>query len=146
MRWLAGLAFVAVVAAAACEGQPGALGGCGGSPSGASAACSHGPTAAPGGLSQDAAIAAARQVAPPASDDATVVWASIESDPFAAPGADERPLVWEVRLEAAFAASPCPAGFLDATPTPSDPACLDADSGLVAVLDYRSGELLGWVH
>ena len=140
------LVFVAVVAAAACTGQPGSLGGCGGSVAGASAACSHGPTAAPGGLSQDAAIAAARRVAPSASGDITVVWASIETDPFDASGTAERPLVWEVRLEAAFAASPCPSGFLEVGATPSDPACVDQESGLVAVLDYRSGSLLGWTH
>jgi hypothetical protein len=74
------------------------------------------------------------------------VWAAIGHSPFGAQAVDEGPLVWEVRLQAGFGASPCPSGFLEVFPTPSDPACLDQDSGLVAVLDYYSGSLLGWTH
>jgi len=132
---------VAVVGAAACTDQPLLLGGCGGSAAGAGPACTHGPTAAAGGLSRDAAIASARRVAPPANGDPKVIWASIEPDPFSTQGTSERPLVWEVRLEGAFAASPCPSGLLEFLPTPSDAACVDQESGLIAVLDYDSGAL-----
>jgi hypothetical protein len=146
MKWIMGLALAAAVGAAACTTQSGVPNGCGGFAAGASPACTHGPTAAPGGLSQAAAIAAARRVAPLASGDPAVIWASIEHSPFAANGTGERTLVWEVRLQAAFAASACPSGFLEVFPTPSDPACLDQESGLIAVLDYYSGTLLGWTH
>lgn len=135
---------MAAVGLAACTGPP-FVGGCGGAPFGA-AACTHGPTGAPGGLSKAAAIAAARRAAPSATGTTRVVWAAIEHDPYAPADSLGGPWVWEVRIEAAFAASPCPSGFLDRVATPSDPACLDAESGLIAVLDYDSGALLGWVH
>jgi hypothetical protein len=45
-----------------------------------------------------------------------------------------------------LAASPCPSGWLDRVPTVSDPTCLDAEGGIDVVLDYYSGELLGWIH
>jgi hypothetical protein len=146
MKWIVELALVAAVGAAACTAEPGAPNGCGGPVAGAVPACSHIPTAPPGGLSQDAAIAAARRVAPQASGDPTVIWAATDHSPFAVQSAGEQPWVWEVRLQGAFAASPCPSGFLEIPPTPSDPACLDQESGLIAVLDYYSGALLGWAH
>jgi len=31
-------------------------------------------------------------------------------------------------------------------PSPSDSACLDRDGGINVVLDYFSGDLLGWIH
>lgn len=153
----AAVAFVIAVAFSGCAvssgpGQaspPGveASSECGAGPAGASAACgTHGPTGAPGGLSRDAAVAAARRLAPSSARQPTVVWASIESDPFARSGATSRPLVWEVRLEGPFAASPCPSGFLDRYPSPSDPACLDSESGLIVVIDYFTGQLVGWLH
>ena len=145
-NWFVGLALFVVVATTACVVPPGAPNGCGGPVDGAVPACSHIPTAPPNGLSQDAAIVTARKVAPKASGDLTVVWAATsERSPFAAPNAGDS-WVWEVRLQGSFAASPCPSGFLEVFPTPSDPACLDQDSGLVAVLDYYSGALLGWMH
>ena len=113
----------------------------------AQAPSTHGPTAAPGGISQDAAITKAREVAPSSGPSTTVVRASIESDPFAPRGtAPPGPLVWIVRLQGGLAASPCPSGFLDKMPLPSDSACLDRDGGIDVVLDYFSGELLGWIH
>lgn len=142
---VAAFGLVAAVGLAACTGPP-FVGGCGGMPLGGAPACTHGPTGAPGGLSQEAAIAAARRVAPSATGTTKVVWAAIEHDPYAPADSLGGPWVWEVRMEAAFAASPCPSGFLDQVPTASDPACLDAESGLVAVLDYDSGALLGWMH
>ena len=106
----------------------------------------HGPTAMPGGLSQDAAAARALHLAPASSSTPTVVWASIESDPFVPQGSVPGRLVWIVRLEGGLAASPCPSGFLDRAATASDPACLDAAGGADVVLDYFTGNLLGWVH
>jgi hypothetical protein len=147
MKWFVGLALMVAIGASACATAPGVANGCGRAIEGAVPACSHISTAPSGGLSKDAAIAAAHTVAPKASSDPTVIWAAaVERSPFAAPNASEDSWVWEVRLQGAFAASPCPSGFLDAFPTPSDPACLDQDSGLVAVLDYYSGAMLGWTH
>lgn len=111
------------------------------------AACSHGPTAAPGGLSQVDAVAKARALAPGISSSTSVQWAAIESDPFGPHGTTPPgPLVWEVRLQGDIAESPCPAGFLAHIPTSTDPPCLDSDSGVIAVLDYFTGKLLGWLH
>ena len=104
------------------------------------------PSGPPGGLSRDAAIAAAQRLAPPAGAKPTVVWSSIEQDPFASPGTSEARLVWEVRLQGSFAASQCPSAFLERLPSLADNACLDGDSGLVVVLDYFSGALVGWTH
>ena len=100
----------------------------------------------PGGLSRDAAIAAAQRLAPPAGAEPEVVWASIEQDPFASPGTSDASLVWEVRLQGSFASSPCLPGLLDRPPSLADKACLDGYSGLVVVLDYFSGALIGWTH
>ena len=121
--------------------------GCGGSgPFGASAACATQPmTGAPGGLSRDAAIAAAIRLAPQAVEQPAVIWASIANDPFTRPQPNNRP-VWQVRLEGPFAAYACASGFLEKLPTVADPACLDNNSGLIVVLDYFSGALVGWLH
>jgi hypothetical protein len=113
----------------------------------AQAPSTHGPTAAPGGMPQDAAITRAHELAPSAGPSTRVVWASIESDPFAPRGsAPPGPLVWIVRLEGGMTASPCPSGFLDRPASTSDKACLDGDGGIDVVLDYFSGELRGWIH
>ena len=107
-------------------------------------ACATYPVSSPpGGLSRDAAIAAAKAVAPPAGSAPLVVWAMIGEDPFASPGSSAR-LVWEVRLQGSFAASPCASGFLERPASLADPACLDYDSGLVVVIDYFTGALVGW--
>jgi hypothetical protein len=107
----------------------------------------HGPTAAPGGLSKDAAITLALREAPASSPAPTVVWASIESNPFYPRGNNPTgPLVWIVRLQGGLSASPCPSGSLDRLPSASDAVCLDQDGGVDVVLDYFSGDLLGWIH
>jgi len=111
-----------------------------------SSCCTYPPTGAPGGLTQDGAIAAARRFAPSASTAPTVVWAAIAEDPFAAPGSSVRGLVWEVRLQGSFGVPACPSGFLDAPPSRTDRACLDDASGLIVVLDYFSGAFEGWSH
>ena len=103
-------------------------------------------TGPPGGLSHDAAIAAAKRYASPSSAEPAVIWAYVESDPFAWPNSSNERLVWEVRLQGPFAASPCPSGFEGYAASPSDKACLDGDSGIVVVLDYYSGAWLGWSH
>ncbi len=109
--------------------------------------CTHGPTGAPGGLSRDAAIARALEVAPVSSALPAVIWAEVESDPFVPRGnATPGPLVWIVRLQGALTPSACPTGFLDVPPAATSSACLDMDGGLDVVLDYFTGELLGWVH
>jgi hypothetical protein len=132
--------LVAVVSLAGCAAATP-------SPSPTECACASLPlTGPPGGLSRDAAIAAAKRLAPPSSAEPTVVWAYVESDPFASPGTSDGRPVWEVRLQGLFAASPCPSGFEDYAPKPSDTACLDGDSGIIVVLDYYSGAWLGWSH
>jgi hypothetical protein len=108
--------------------------------------CTHPPTGAPGGMSEDAAIAAARRLAPTSTAEPTVIWAQIEHDPFAQHGANDARLVWEVRLQGPFAVAPCPSGFLDAPPSLGSKACVDGDSGLIVVLDYYSGAFIGWTH
>jgi hypothetical protein len=98
-------------------------------------------------MSKDAAVARAIKALPAASPAPVVLWASIESDPFAPSGnAPPGPLTWVVRLQGGLAASPCPSGWLDPVPTASDPTCLDADGGIDVVLDYYSGELFRWIH
>lgn len=132
IRWAAALVAAAVLAGCAGVGQD---------PS------THGPTAAPGGLSRDVAIARARAAAPGATSATSIVWASIESDPFSPHGAaPPGPLTWVVRLQGGLTSSPCPAGFLDKAATASAPACLDVDGGIDVVIDYYTGELLGWSH
>jgi len=112
-----------------------------------SCACGpSGPSGPPGGLPSDAAIAAAQRLAPPAAAEPAAIWASIEQDPFASSGPSDARLVWEVRLQGSFAVSPCPSGFLNRPPSLGDTACLDGDSGLIVVLDYFSGALVGWTH
>lgn len=114
---------------------------------GCATACACAPrlTPAPGAITKEAAIAAAKQNAPPSTSDPSVIWAQVATNPFAQ-GQTDRQLVWEVRLQSGFAMPPCASGFLDRYPTPSDMPCLDGDGGLVAVLDQFSGSLLGWTH
>lgn len=109
-------------------------------------ACTHAPSHPPGGLSQDAAVAAAARAAPAASTDLTVVWASVERDPFVPRDTSDARLAWEVRLEGSLAAAPCPSGFLDLPPSSADKTCLDGQGGLIVVLDYYSGAFVGWSH
>jgi len=107
----------------------------------------HGPTAAPGGLTQAAAIARARALAIASDGSTTVVWANVENDPFAARGAGSPGrLVWMVRLAGGLAASACPSGFLDRPASASDGPCLDVDGGVDVVLDFYSGAFIGWTH
>ncbi len=75
-----------------------------------------------------------------------MVWAQVGPDPFTQPTTSETRLVWMVRLQGPFDASPCPSGFLDRLPSVSDPPCLDNAGGLVAVLDVFTGALIGWIH
>lgn len=109
--------------------------------------CTHGPTGAPGGISEDAAVTRAREVAAGSGPATSVVWASIESDPFAPRGsAPPGRIVWIVRLQGGLTMSPCPSGFLDQPASPSNTGCLDGDGGINVVLDYFSGDPLGWTH
>jgi hypothetical protein len=85
-------------------------------------------------------------VAPSAATEPTAIWAVIGNDPFVAPGSGNARVVWMVRLQGPFAASPCPSGFLGRLPSADDPACLDDQSGLIVVIDYFSGALIGWLH
>jgi len=136
------LVLAGLIVAAGMVAGCGAIGGCD-SPI-VPAACTHGPTGMPGGLSRDAAIADARAAAP-AGGSATLVWAAIEPDPFVQPGASGSKLVWDVRLTGATT-SACPAGLLERSPSVTDQACLDADGGVIAVLDYFTGAFIGWTH
>lgn len=137
------LASGAVFAAILLAGCGLAESGCG---SGA-AGCTQGPTAAPGGLSREDAVARARALAPGSNASASVVWASIETDPFAPRGsAPPGRLVWIVRLQGTRGISPCPSGFLEGPPDASVPGCLDGDGGIDVVIEYFSGTLLGWTH
>jgi hypothetical protein len=109
-------------------------------------ACTHGPTHPPGGISQDAAIAAAVGLAPAASANPTVVWASVEHDPFVPRDTSAPRVVWEVRLQGSLAAAPCPSGLLDRPASSADKACVDGEGGLIVVLDYHTGAFVGWSH
>lgn len=137
-----GASFVVLAACASAQTNP----SCGGGLPLESPACTHGPTGAPGGLSEAAAVAAARMVAPVSSPAPTLVWAAVEEDPFSAPATGPRRLVWEVRLQGMVGVSPCPSGLFERQPTVTDGACLDADSGLIVVLDYFTGSFVGWLH
>lgn len=103
------------------------------------------PTPAPGAISEEAAIAAAKQQAPPSTSNPSVIWAQTAVNPYTR-GQPDAQLVWEVRLQGDFAVPSCPPEFPDRYPTPSDAPCRDRDGGLIAVLDQFSGELLGWIH
>ena len=108
-------------------------------------ACTHAPTGPPGGMSKDAAIAAARRLAPAAGAELAVVWAAVEHDPFA-PQGDVR-WAWMVRLTGVFAAPPCPTQDPDAASRPNaSVACVDGDGGLDVVLDYYTGAFVGWTN
>lgn len=116
---------------------------CGGNPQ-ASLGCIE-PTPIPsGGITREDAITIARRSLPGGAG-AQVVWASVESNPYATPSGTG-PIVWEVRLAGEIDEKACPSDWLDHWPTASDPPCLDGDSGIVAVLDYYSGALIGWLH
>jgi hypothetical protein len=107
----------------------------------------HGPTAAPGGLTRDAAIARALAMIPRASASPTVVGASIESDPFAPRGAaPPGRLTWIVRVQGGLAESVCPSDWLDRPASASDGPCVDQEGGMDVVLDFFTGELVGWIH
>jgi hypothetical protein len=122
---------------------PQPLPSCGGDPQ-ASLGCFE-PTPIPsGGITREDAITIARRSLPGGAG-AQVVWASVESNPYATPNATG-PIVWEVRLEGEIGELACPSDWLDRWPAASDPPCLDNDSGIVAVLDYYSGVLIGWLH
>jgi len=96
-------------------------------------------------MSKDAAIAAARRLAPAAGAELAVVWAAVEHDPFA-PQGDVR-WAWMVRLTGVFAASPCPTQDPDAASrTNASVACVDGDGGLDVVLDYYTGAFVGWTN
>jgi len=102
----------------------------------------HGPSAAPDGLAEEAAIARALAVAPPGDTTPAVVWASVEPDPFRVNGQ----LVWIVRLEGGIAAPACAPEALEQAPSAGGDPCLDSRGGVNVVLDHRSGALLGWMH
>lgn len=104
-------------------------------------ACTHGPTARPGGLSRDAAISAARRLAPAATGTVTAS-AYIENDPFA----PRTGLVWEVGLQGTFAAPTCPPGvIMDPEPSPASRPCVETGGNITVVLDYDTGAFLGWL-
>lgn len=97
-----------------------------------------------GGITREAAIAAARQSLAGGTS-AAVVWASVETSPLIPNQVG--PVVWEVRLAGGLSGlTPCPSGWLDHWPTASDPPCADSDGGIVVVLDYSTGALIGWAH
>lgn len=129
------LPVVAVVVAIASSG-------CGATPPQLTDPSTHGPSAAPDGLPEQAAIARALAVAPPGDTTPAVVWASVEPDPFRIGGQ----LVWMVRLEGGIAAPSCPPASADQQPVAGGDPCLDGRGGVIVVLDHRSGALLGWTH
>ena len=144
--WIVTLALAVL---AGCASSPSAVpfGSCAGATAEASGACSTPlPTTPPGGLSREAAVAAAQRHAPASAAQPIVVWARVGPDPFTLPATSRTRLVWMVRLQGSFDASPCPSGYLDKLPSASDPACLDNEGGLVVVLDVFTGALIGWTH
>lgn len=104
-------------------------------------ACTQVPTAHPGGISKDAAIATARRLAPDASGTA-IAFASIEQDPFT----PRTGIVWEVTLQGAFAAPTCPQDVtIDPEPSPAAQPCVETDGRITAVIDDDTGAFLGWL-
>src|SRR5664279_1180374 len=73
-----------------------------------------------GAITMEAAIAAAKRQAPPATGDPTVGWAVVHPNPFASLGSSTQ-LVWEVSLLAPFAVATCPPGIFARSPLQSDP-------------------------
>jgi hypothetical protein len=122
-----------------------------------SCACSHPPTAPPGSISRDQAIAIALRLAPGGGRGLTVTRASIEPDPFVehgrpgvTPAPDAGHLVWDVRLDGQLDAPSCgPEPSMDSLypgpPAPSLAACIDASGGTEAYVDPLTEEFLGWV-
>jgi hypothetical protein len=120
-------------------------------------ACStHPPTAPPGAISKDAAIAAALRVNPGAGAKTRVVWVQVASDPFVrhdipaggTPLPESFRLVWMVRLQGdGLTSRSCPADTLPTTPAAaSEGPCLDSEGGVDVLLDPMTGALLGWTH
>lgn len=117
---------------------------------GCEAACACAPTPeritpAPGAITQDAAIEAAKRLAPAAASEVTVGWVGVARNPFASDESSAS-LVWMVNLYGTFAVPSCPPG-VDARPwgvPKSLPPCLLSDKLLVAVLDHFTGQLIGW--
>lgn len=105
--------------------------------------CGSLPTAEPGAITRDQAIAAALREAQAVATDPSVVGAQVYPDPF---DLTRRRLVWTVRLQGGFAVATCSPGFLDRYPSPSDPPCTDQDNGIVVVLAEFTGQSLGWSH
>ena len=117
-----------------------------------SCACSYPPTVPPGGITRDAAIAAALRVTPGAGPKTTVVWADSYPDPFVlhdVPSGTPDPVssrvAWIVRLEGGLTAPPC-GGAPVTTPAARDGPCLDDRGGVAVVLDPITGALRGWTH
>ena len=108
-------------------------------------ACTFPPTAPPNGLSRETAIATARRLAPVTAAAPDAVWATAQRDPFARQGAER--WVWEVRLAGAFTAPACPTGMPEPlSPPDGSTPCVDGDGGLVVVLDFYTGALVGWTN
>ena len=117
-----------------------------------SCACSYPPTAPPGALTRDAAIAAALRVTPGAGPNTTVVWADIYPDPFVqhdvpsgVPDPTSSRLAWIVRLEGGLTAPPC-GGVPAVIPAAEGGPCLDGRGGVGVVFDPITGALRGWTH
>jgi hypothetical protein len=142
------LAAILTGCAASASGSPVAtpnpLATCGGAEGSLGCLSTPAPTIPPGGLSRDAAIAAALRLAPDAGSQPVVIGAVIMQNPFVWPPTSSTPLVWEVLLEGSFAVSPCSSDFGAKLPSALETPCVRGNQ-LSAVLDMYTGALVGWI-
>jgi hypothetical protein len=136
--------LVALVLAACTWGLVPGSEGCGDpGQGGPSPACTYPPTAPPGVVGEEAAIARARAAVSDGDATTTVVWAVVDRASSGVPPGH----VWVVRLEGAgLDQSPCPSGYLDGPSDLAAPPCLDGEGGLDVVMDAFSTEVLGTRH
>ncbi len=152
-RVAGGALLLLALSSAACSGSPVAPSGSGGADNTGGGcpgsalmvpACTHAPTAPPGVASREAAVARARTAAGDARSGAEVVWAQVQTPGYfrLAP----HPWTWEVRLQGSpLSQPPCPSGYLDGRDVSASP-CLDADGGIIVVMDAYTLEVLGTGH
>jgi hypothetical protein len=109
-----------------------------------SPACSHPPSAPPGSVAANVAIAAARAAVGDTAGMTQVVRADVSPNPWpdTLPG---HPWVWDVYLQGpGIRASACPSDIYQHTPDWSAPPCIDTENGVDVILDAFTGRLLGF--
>jgi hypothetical protein len=101
------------------------------------------PTIPPGGISHDAAVAAALRLASKLGSQPSVIAVTIAEDPFVWPPTSSTPLVWIVLLQGSFAVAPCSSDFESRPPSAQETPCVRGQQ-IYAILDIYTGALIGW--